>query len=699
MKDVKSFSIGVLSDWIGSPYHIGIISGISEFASLFNIKVYCFITGRINSPYDWEKERNVLFHFPSKENVDGLIVMASSIFYLNKEGALLEFLASYKDIPIVTIGMNTGRYMSVEIDNKTGFKELIEHLIKKHHIEKFAFIGGPSLNPEAEIRREVFTQTLKENRIDLKNVIFMEGDFSILSGREITKILLDDKKFFPQAIVSANDQMALGVIEELEFRKIKVPEEIIVTGFDNVDLSHEKRLTTVHQPIYELGYKACELLYNRIKNKKSENSYTLSTYPIYRASCGCIYEDNTKVFSSMTLKSDLHETFQEKLNDMGEQLVTEFDIEKQLNIFAEAVKFIGIDTFFLSMYENSENPFEKSRLVCAVKDNERILLKDVVYKTIDLLPDKYLESGNTYVIQGIFHGNEQIGFLILTFCIKEGMIYDTLRQKISIAIKISNLINRMKDYSQNLEKLVESKTKDLKEANSKLKREIAQRKKIEERLKKSEEKFRNIANFLPTIIFETDLKFRTDFINQTGIDLFKLTDEEIKNKFNFLQFVVPEDREKVKEYCEEVISGGTSHYTEFRIHTKNSSKITLLSKAVAINKNNKTTGLRWSCMDLQSVTTSLVIPEETFFKKYRFTQRQKEVFLLLLEGNKIKDIAKKLFITESTVKNHIGAIYEEMKVKNKAEFFNVLKDYQIKKFGYESFIFSVLSYLIKNEND
>ncbi|MGC8765628.1 MAG: substrate-binding domain-containing protein [Brevinematia bacterium] len=694
----KVVSIGILSDWIGSPYHVGIVSGISEFALLHNIRIYCFITGRINSPYEWEKERNVLFRFPSKKNVDGLIVMPSSISNLNSKKEILDFLGSYKDLPIITIGMNTGKYMSVEIDNITGFKSLIEHLIKVHSVKRFAFIGGPSQNPEAEIREEVFRNTIKENNIDTSSVLYVQGDFSILSGREATKYILDEKRFPLEAIVAANDNMALGVIEELEFRNINIPGDLIVTGFDNVDLSLEKKLTTVHQPILELGYKACELIYQAIKNPEEKNSLVLSTYPIYRDSCGCKTENAVNVRSSMSIRQELHETFQEKLNDMGEQLVTEFDLRKQLDIFTDAMKFIGIETFYIAMYENSEKPFEKSRLICAVRGNKRLPVENIVFNTKELLPEEFKTDG-TFIVQGIFHGNEQMGFLILKFSLKEGMIYDILRQKISIAMRISSLINKMKDYSQNLERLVEIKTRDLKEANIKLKKEISERKKIEEKLKKSEEKFRDIATFLPSIIFETDLKFKTEFINQAGIELFGLTQEEIKNKFNFLQLVVTEDREKVRDYCEEVISGEFSHYTEFRVQTKNNIKVTLLAKAVAIVKRDETTGLRWSCMDLQSVTTSLLIPEETFFKKYHFTQRQREVFLLLLEGNRIKDIARKLFISESTVKNHIGAIYEEMKVKNKTEFFNVLKDYQIKKFGYESFIFSVLSYLIKSESE
>ena len=74
----------------------------------------------------------------------------------------------------------------------------------------------------------------------------------------------------------------------------------------------------------------------------------------------------------------------------------------------------------------------------------------------------------------------------------------------------------------------------------------------------------------------------------------------------------------------------------------------------------------------------------------------KEVLLLMLQGLKSREIAKKLFITESTVKNHIGAVYSELNVKNKTEFYQFIKEHQLKNVGYESFIFSILSSMIKD---
>jgi LacI family transcriptional regulator len=691
-------SVGVISDWIGSPYHIGIISGISDFARENNIEVFCFITGRINSPFDWEQKRNVLFNFPSPKRLDGLIILTTTISNVEDKKNVEDFIKSrYSDFPVLSIGMSIEGISSIEIDNRSGFKTLLEHIIREHKVKKIAFVSGPHTNPEAKTRYDTFMETVKENKNLIEETLVVQGDFSLLSGREVVKKIFDEKQFHPDAIVCANDQMAFGVMEELEYRKIEIPDDLILTGFDDVDLSYEKELTTVHQPIYEIGYKSLEILFNIINRKKTENSFlVLPTYPVFRSSCGCSGKNEIKN-NRIKIHQEFHESYQEKLNDLGERLVTEFDIKKQLEIFENSVSFFGIDSFYICFYEKKFPLIQKSTLKWAFDSNKRLKVgKHNIFDTIEIIPRDYRPSqANTYIVQGLFQGDEQMGYLVLKFCLNEGMVYDILRQKLSIALRISNLIESLKLHSENLEKLVKEKTQNLENVNKRLIKEVEERKKIEEKLRESETRFKEIATFLPMIIIETDFRNKIEFINKAGMDLFDITTD----KNNLFDFIYKEDIQKVTNYCREILTNEVSTFTEFRIISKEGKRLTLLSKAIPIVKNDKVEGLRWCCLNLNSVISSILLPEETFFKKYNFSKREKEVFKLLLEGNKVKEIARKLYISESTVKSHITSIYEEIGVKNKTEFFNKLREYQLKEFGYESFIFSVLSYLIKSEEE
>ncbi len=217
-------------------------------------------------------------------------------------------------------------------------------------------------------------------------------------------------------------------------------------------------------------------------------------------------------------------------------------------------------------------------------------------------------------------------------------------------------------------------------------------------LRESEERYREMAFLLPTIIIETDSMFRITFSNQAGLKTLGLEEGKLSSGENLLNgFVHPDDRKRFAEYCQKIIKEENINFSEIRLIKKDGTKTTLLSKAAPIYKDGSITGIRFNAIDLKPLLSSVILPEESFFKNYRFSEREKEVLLLLMQGYKIKEIAEKLFIAEVTVKWHLSAIYAKLGVKNKIEFFELLKNYQRKSLGSESFIFSILSKLIKEE--
>lgn len=697
----KKLTFAILSDWIVSPYHISIINSVHTFAKQNGLNLFCFITGRLNAPDDWEKNRNILFEFITKKTIDGLIIMASSIGNYVGVEHFSKYIERYSDIPIVTIGSKINDQPSIITDNIKGMNDLLDHLIKVHKYRKIAYITGPKGNPESEARFKVYLDILNKYNIPFDEKLVVEGDFLIFSGREAVKILLDNRKVNFDVIVAANDTMALGALEELTLRKIRVPDEIAVAGFDNIEASGQASLTTVDQSLSDLGRAAAEVLYRRVTNDSKETDVCLPTELIVRETCGCRKEKgmSKEINLPARLFTNLSESYMEKLNDLGEQLITAFDIGKQLSILKTAIPFFEIQECYIALYSNPQEPMEEARLIFAMHSGKKLPIpgEGIIFSPGMIIPEKYYKAldRSSYIIQGIFHGSEQLGYLILDFGTKEGVVYDTLRQKLSIALKASMMINSIRNQAQNLEEEVKKRTIELMRVNKKLTQEIQERKKAVENLIRSEERFREIATFLPTLVFETDLNMNFLFVNKAGFDIFQIPEESPLYSFSLLDYIHRDDEQRLHEYCSRIIQGISSNFNEFRIVKKDKSKVTLLCKATPILNSMHIQGMRWSAIDIKQIMASITIPEDSFFVKYKLSPREKEVFLLMLQGFKSREIAKKLFITESTVKNHIGAIYAEIGVKNKTEFFNALKDYQIARFGYESFIFSVLSNLVR----
>ncbi len=119
-----------------------------------------------------------------------------------------------------------------------------------------------------------------------------------------------------------------------------------------------------------------------------------------------------------------------------------------------------------------------------------------------------------------------------------------------------------------------------------------------------------------------------------------------------------------------------------------------MSKLVFSYKDKEIASIKVTGMNIQEIIRKSTHPEEILFKSHHFSPREKEVLILLLQGYRTKDIANRLFIAESTVKEHLGSIYAELNVKSKYELFEKLKEYRQTNIGYESFLSYVLNFLI-----
>ncbi len=292
-------NIGVFVDNL-NVYQWNILKGIFSYAERNNVNLYCIVGKPLNSPFDYEKCANKIYYLISKKDIDGLIMFTSALSSHTPNEETIKFCKLFsEDIPTVSIGLPLEKVPSFIVDNINGFKELLLHLIEDHGYTKFAFITGPMDNIEARIRYETFIETLSQYDIKVPEDHIYYGDFLHESGKNAIKTFFDERKIKPEVIVSSNDDMALSAIEELKKRNLFIPEDIKIIGFDDVEEASfiTPPLTTVRQPLFEMGEKAIETLVNIIEGREVENIEPLPTKLIIRESCGCKYSalDRAKV--------------------------------------------------------------------------------------------------------------------------------------------------------------------------------------------------------------------------------------------------------------------------------------------------------------------------------------------------------------------------------------------------------------------
>lgn len=179
----------------------------------------------------------------------------------------------------------------IVVANAAGERELARHLIEDHGLRRLAFVGGDPESPDAEARFCGFRDACRDAGLPVPDAPDLRtGMMTRAEGARAAETLLDRGAERPEAMVFANDQMAMGALRALERRGVRVPEDIAVTGFDGIPLSRIVRpsLTTVRQPIRQLGEQAVELLVQRLADPSRDPvSLELPVALARRASCGC----------------------------------------------------------------------------------------------------------------------------------------------------------------------------------------------------------------------------------------------------------------------------------------------------------------------------------------------------------------------------------------------------------------------------
>jgi len=609
-------------------YTAAMLSGIADMAGERDANLICFAGDLLRSPYKFDAQRNVIYNMINAENVDGLIVLSGILCTIIGLEALKDFLKRYQPLPMVSIAVDLAGIPSVLVDNEKGFRDSIVHLIEIHGCRRIAFIRGPENNPEAELRYRVFTDVMSEYGLHVDNDLVVFGNFFPISGVAAIHQLLSQKRFdystilneysslanispeilhksgisIPDniaeavnfdAVVAADDNMAVSASTALQAWGVRVPDVVAVTGFDDVKGSKfaSPPLTTVQQPLYEQGQRAVEILLAQISGEQVPQQVILPTQFVVRQSCGCIsqaemqsavklklginttfadsytaqretiiseiiqamgapasgmvleqVEQLVDAFSTELKGEDLQGAFLSTLGDIlsreakagenialwykalsairdhllpylghneallraenllyqscviigettqrveayqrlqeelqaislfevGQALITSFDLETLSNIILQELPKLNILSCFISLYEKPEAPDEWARLILAYNEKGPIQLEASTrhFPSRQLVPAGLSPKKRRYtmVVDALYFREEQIGFALFEMSLQKGIVFETLRGQIRSSLKGMLLFQERKQAQEALE----IKAKELARSNEEL---------------------------------------------------------------------------------------------------------------------------------------------------------------------------------------------------------------------------------------
>lgn len=247
--------IAVLIPNISNSFFGKMVQGMEDIAvrSGYNI-ILC------NTQDDCDREMTYIRMLEQKQ-VDGVILTALR----NPIEAVKPYL-QYGPIIFASEYLDDNILPAVCIDNIRAAREATEHLIMLGH-KRIAFINGPENIIICRDRKTGYLQALKHSEIVVDEDLIYHSDFTIEGGYNCIKNILK-LGHRPTAVFAANDEMAVGAIKALKEEGFHIPKDMAIIGFDNVKISTvvEPNLTTIAQPIYDIGMKTVELLLRCLKD-------------------------------------------------------------------------------------------------------------------------------------------------------------------------------------------------------------------------------------------------------------------------------------------------------------------------------------------------------------------------------------------------------------------------------------------------
>lgn len=238
------------------------------------------------SPYEIG-EYNI-YRLADFSKYDGVIVNLDTIHDGEAVEGIMEGVKK-AGIPCVSLNIAWDGAVCIKMENEKGVHALLEHLITEHQVKSISYVSGPCDNQDAKERLEEFRKTMAEYGMSWKEEEILYGDYTYESGVAAAEELLGRNAALPDAIMAANDEMAIGIILTLQERGYRVPEDVLVTGYDDSSTAEVNypRLTTVRRGESAAAAKAYQKLKQMIEQKTEQGDEIVYGRPIFGGSCGC----------------------------------------------------------------------------------------------------------------------------------------------------------------------------------------------------------------------------------------------------------------------------------------------------------------------------------------------------------------------------------------------------------------------------
>lgn len=305
---MKRKNIAVCVTGYNWEYESRVVMGINDKCAELDVNLLIFATltqrPSLNMnrvlPESVVRGEEEIFRLINYDIIDGIIILGDSLI---EEKIIYEVAdrAAEKNIPVVNVNDPPHKlFRNVILSDKNAMEYVVRHLVEDHGLTKINFIGGFPGNLQTEERLAGYKKVLSEHNIPIEESRIAYGEFWT-KAKECTGQFIDSGDI-PQAIVCASDTMAIFCMDVLQERGFRIPEDVVVTGFDGIGdcERYSPTITSVRRSFVRAGSAAVELISDIWNGKETEECVEIESEMVIMQSCGCVSKQKKQTFDFLS---------------------------------------------------------------------------------------------------------------------------------------------------------------------------------------------------------------------------------------------------------------------------------------------------------------------------------------------------------------------------------------------------------------
>lgn len=368
-----------------------------------------------------ESPETAVFDLIPYDKVDVVVIMNEKIKVKSVVRGIID-KAKSAGVPAIVIDGHYDDVTTVCYDYAGGFEQVVRHIIEDHKVKRPHFMAGHKNNIFSDERLEVFKKVLAENGMSFDESMVSYGDFWALPCRAATNELLK-RDVLPDSIICANDIMAINVCDVLNDAGIKVPEDILVSGFDGIDEAFlsSPAITTAVCDSGKMAHAVMESLLDVLSGKTNEHKKVTPVF-IANESCGCPREDHHII----TAVSELNNLFYHHEDEIHvyQNVISKFMMGKELG---NSIRYLKENhaKFAQVVIENSCFNMDHNFFYDDIKDGKKLVVFDSYsesdrsypYDETKIVPhlDEIMKIGQPLIFNALVYLDKCPGFVCYSY--------------------------------------------------------------------------------------------------------------------------------------------------------------------------------------------------------------------------------------------------------------------------------------------